>query len=30
MILDRNGLLLAQGLRGPELEETIKKALDEK
>jgi thiol-disulfide isomerase/thioredoxin len=30
MVLDRNGLLLAQGLRGPELEETIKKALDEK
>ncbi|MBM3430967.1 MAG: AhpC/TSA family protein [Bacteroidetes bacterium] len=30
MLLDRNGLLLAQGLRGPELEETIKKALDEK
>jgi len=30
MLLDRNGLLLAQGLRGPELEETIKKALDDK
>jgi len=29
MLLDRNGLLLAQGLREPELEETIKKALDD-
>ena len=30
MLLDKNGLLMAQGLRGEELEETIKKSLNEK
>ena len=30
MVLDRNGLLLAQNLRGEQLEETIKKAVNEK